>query len=198
MAWRILSRFSPDAVMGTGGYASFPCVYAATHKGIPTLIHESNAHAGMAHRWLARRVSKICVSYENMERYFSPKKLIYTGTPLRSSLYQLPGVSSARAHFKLDAKKATLLVWGGSWEQGALMKRYWLLRRAGRRLLFLYNCYGLPVRLIMRRWCRDGFFAGFLGLYIVLCKGYGICLCVGGCGIGTRRGFEYCRACLCV
>ena len=114
MAWRILSRFSPDAVMGTGGYASFPCVYAATYKGIPTLIHESNAHAGMAHRWLARRVSKICVSYENMERYFSPKKLIYTGTPLRSSLYQLPGVSSARAHFKLDAKKSTLLVWGGS------------------------------------------------------------------------------------
>ena len=80
----------------------------------PTLILEPNALAGWANRYLGKYVSKICVSYPKMERFFPEKKLLYTGTPLRASLHYAGTAEDARRHFGLEKDRSTLLVVGGS------------------------------------------------------------------------------------
>ncbi|MBC8174802.1 MAG: glycosyltransferase [Candidatus Marinimicrobia bacterium] len=70
---RLLRTFSPDIVIGTGGYASGLPILGAIHKGIPTLIHEQNSFPGFTTRWLASRVYRVCISYHDTERYLKKK-----------------------------------------------------------------------------------------------------------------------------
>ena len=67
---KILKSFKPDLVVGTGGYASAPLLKIASIKGIPCIIQEQNSYAGITNKWLSKKVNKICVAYEKMERYF--------------------------------------------------------------------------------------------------------------------------------
>ncbi|MHB1921901.1 MAG: UDP-N-acetylglucosamine--N-acetylmuramyl-(pentapeptide) pyrophosphoryl-undecaprenol N-acetylglucosamine transferase [Chitinophagaceae bacterium] len=83
---RILNRFQPHAVVGVGGYASFPLLFAAQRKGIPTLIQEQNSFAGKANRFLGKKAKKICVSYPEMGRFFPATQMIVTGNPVRDLL----------------------------------------------------------------------------------------------------------------
>ena len=71
----IVKDFAPHAVIGTGGYASGPIMMAATSKRIPALIQEQNSFAGLANKQVADKVSKVCVAYEGMEKYFPKEKL---------------------------------------------------------------------------------------------------------------------------
>ncbi|NJB84908.1 UDP-N-acetylglucosamine--N-acetylmuramyl-(pentapeptide) pyrophosphoryl-undecaprenol N-acetylglucosamine transferase [Lewinella marina] len=82
----LLREFRPDVVIGTGGYAGAPILYAAARMGIPTLIQEPNAFAGLANKWLGRRVDKICVAFGGMAKFFPAHKLIITGNPVREQL----------------------------------------------------------------------------------------------------------------
>ena len=81
-AWWIVRRFGPDVVVGVGGYASGPVLKMATRRKVPTLIQEQNSHAGVTNRLLAKGASKICVSYDGMERFFPKNKLVLTGLSL--------------------------------------------------------------------------------------------------------------------
>jgi UDP-N-acetylglucosamine--N-acetylmuramyl-(pentapeptide) pyrophosphoryl-undecaprenol N-acetylglucosamine transferase len=114
-AKRILKEFNPDIVIGTGGYASGPMLRAASSKGIPTLIHESNSYPGITNRILAKKVSEICVGYPNMEKYFPKEKLVYTGNPVRQDI---SGIESKREEglrtFGYRGDKKIVLVVGGS------------------------------------------------------------------------------------
>ncbi|MDH3708415.1 MAG: undecaprenyldiphospho-muramoylpentapeptide beta-N-acetylglucosaminyltransferase [Cyclobacteriaceae bacterium] len=111
----ILKRFKPHVVVGFGGYASGPILYAATRRRIPTLIQEQNGYAGLANKWLAPKVKTICVAYENMERFFPKDKLVLTGNPVRAQLMEVHSLrQQALDFFNLDAHKATILVFGGS------------------------------------------------------------------------------------
>ena len=65
--------------MGTGGYASGPTLRMAHKLGIPTLIQEQNSFAGLTNKWLSKKALKICVAYDNMERFFESNKIILTG-----------------------------------------------------------------------------------------------------------------------
>lgn len=114
-ASRILKSFKPDAVIGVGGYASGAVLYAATGKNIPTLIQEQNSFPGITNRILSKRVDKICVAYDGMEKFFPSKKIIITGNPVRSEILQ-PVVQRNEAFkfFDLDETKFTVLVIGGS------------------------------------------------------------------------------------
>ena len=67
-AHRIIRRFKPDLVIGTGGYASGPTLRAAASMGIPTLIQEQNSFPGITNRLLAKKVRIICIAYEGMEK----------------------------------------------------------------------------------------------------------------------------------
>ena len=69
-ARKIIRQFKPHVVVGVGGYASGPVLRAANNKGIPTLIQEQNSYAGITNKLLAKKARKICVAYENMDKYF--------------------------------------------------------------------------------------------------------------------------------
>ena len=114
-AKKILQDFQPQVVVGVGGFASGPLLYAATRAGIPALIQEQNGYAGLANKWLADKVQKICVAYENMERYFPKEKLILSGNPVRSDLkHSVSKREEALTFYRLDANRPVLLVIGGS------------------------------------------------------------------------------------
>lgn len=108
--WRsrsILRDFRPDAVIGTGGYAGAPVLYAAARMGLPTLIQEPNAFAGLANKWLGRRVDRVCVAFPGMERFFPAEKLVVTGNPVREQLLD-------RALRLPTSPEPTVLLMGGS------------------------------------------------------------------------------------
>ncbi|WP_158729589.1 MULTISPECIES: undecaprenyldiphospho-muramoylpentapeptide beta-N-acetylglucosaminyltransferase [unclassified Flavobacterium] len=116
--WRsrsIIKEFKPDVVIGTGGFASGPLLQAAGQSGIPTLIQEQNSFPGITNKLLSKKASKICVAYENLERFFPQDKIILTGNPVRQDLLDIDSKrSEAISYFNLDDNKKTLLVLGGS------------------------------------------------------------------------------------
>ena len=83
MARRVIRDFGADAVVGFGGYASAPVLWAAQHMGVPTVIQEQNSYAGVTNKILARRARRICTAYEGMERFFPSDRITLTGNPLR-------------------------------------------------------------------------------------------------------------------
>jgi len=114
-AWRILRSFKPQLAIGVGGFASGPVLEVASRMGVPTLIQEQNSYAGVTNRLLAKKVDKICVAYEGMEKYFPAAKLIITGNPVRKQLFKRSaGREEGYAHFRLDPAKKTIFLFGGS------------------------------------------------------------------------------------
>ena len=114
-AKRIIRRFRPDVVIGTGGYASGPTLRAAATLGIPTLIQEQNSFPGITNKMLAGKADRICVAYEGMEKFFPAGKIRLTGNPIRHELaHSTAGKAEALDAFSLKPGKSTLLVIGGS------------------------------------------------------------------------------------
>lgn len=105
---KILKKFSPDLVIGCGGYTSGPVVMEAALKKIPTLIHEQNAFPGVSNKMLAPKVDVVCISFEDTDKYFKKtKKIVYTGNPVRSSLFSS---SKQAARLKLGVDDRPLIV----------------------------------------------------------------------------------------
>ncbi len=115
LARRIIKNFRPMVAVGVGGYASGATLYECARMGIPCLIQEQNSYAGVTNKLLAKRVRKICVAYEGMERFFPADKIIMTGNPVRQNVLDSPlSVGDARKAFGLDPDKKTILIVGGS------------------------------------------------------------------------------------
>lgn len=86
----LLKKFSADLVVGTGGYASYPMIRAASKLGIPTAIHESNAIPGLTTRLLENHADLIMVGFEECRKnYKHPEKVLVTGTPVRGGFFLL-------------------------------------------------------------------------------------------------------------
>jgi UDP-N-acetylglucosamine--N-acetylmuramyl-(pentapeptide) pyrophosphoryl-undecaprenol N-acetylglucosamine transferase len=114
-AGKIIKEFKPDAVIGTGGYASGPIMLAATKSKIPSLIQEQNSYAGLTNKRLGQKVQKVCVAYPGMEKYFPRHKLMFTGNPVRKDILNLEAKRErAFLQFAFDANDKTLLILGGS------------------------------------------------------------------------------------
>jgi len=114
-AAKIIKDFKPDAAVGVGGYASGPLLYAASLKGIPTLIQEQNSYAGITNKWLSKKAQKICVAFDEMDKFFPAEKIIKTGNPVRRESVDINGrVEEALHNFQLSPNKKTILVTGGS------------------------------------------------------------------------------------
>lgn len=112
---KILRRFKPDAVIGTGGFASGPLLQMANSMNIPTVIQEQNSYPGITNKMLSKKANAICVAYENLERFFPKDKIVFTGNPVRQDLLDVETKrNEGISHFKLDSNKKTLLVLGGS------------------------------------------------------------------------------------
>ncbi len=111
----VLKDFKPNAVVGVGGYASFPVLNAAQSAGIPTLIQEQNSYAGKSNKILGRRAKAICVAYENMDRFFPKDKLILTGNPVREKIaHSTISRAEGQSWLGMETDKKTILVVGGS------------------------------------------------------------------------------------
>lgn len=114
-AKRIIKQFQPDVAVGVGGYASAPLLFAATLMKIPSVIQEQNSYAGITNKILSKRVQKICVAYDGMEKYFSKEKIVITGNPVRKDIQEMKGKrDEALKYFGLSGGKKTILVIGGS------------------------------------------------------------------------------------
>lgn len=114
-AMKIIKEFKPHAVVGVGGYASGPVLFAAQRKGIPTLVQEQNSYAGLTNKLLSKKANTICVAYPEMEEFFPVEKIVYTGNPVRKDILELTGKKEeAMAHFTLVNDRKTVLILGGS------------------------------------------------------------------------------------
>ncbi|WP_286009509.1 undecaprenyldiphospho-muramoylpentapeptide beta-N-acetylglucosaminyltransferase [Barnesiella viscericola] len=115
LARGIVRKFNPDVAVGVGGYASGPTLWAAAHRGVPTLIQEQNSYAGVTNKLLASKARAICVAYEGMERFFPADKIVLTGNPVRQDLCDDRLTrDEACKFFGLDPHKKTILLIGGS------------------------------------------------------------------------------------
>ena len=113
-AKKIIKKFKPDIVIGTGGYVSWPTVKAASKLGIPTLIHEQNAFPGVTTKMLSKVVDKVCISFTGSEKFFEEavrSKLILTGNPVI-----VDGMTreEARKKLGLSEDERYVLSYGGS------------------------------------------------------------------------------------
>ena len=133
-ARRTIRDFKAVAVVGFGGYASAPILWAAQRMGVKTLIQEQNSYAGLTNKVLAKRAGKICTAYEGMERFFPAERIRLTGNPLRGR-FSKEGASrsEALAHFGLSEDKKTILVVGGSLGTRTLneMMKQWIASLEG-------------------------------------------------------------------
>ena len=114
-ARKIIKDFQPNIVVGVGGYASGPTLRMAHSLKIPTLIQEQNSYAGLTNKWLSKKTKKICVAYENMNKFFETNKLVLTGNPVRKDIENLDAkLLDAKTYFKVSKDEKVILVLGGS------------------------------------------------------------------------------------
>lgn len=123
MAKKLIREFKPDIVIGVGGYASGPLLWAATGMMVPALIQEQNGFAGVTNKLLGKRVQKICVAYEGMEKFFPADRIVMSGNPIRKEVSTPPTAAmktEAMEYYKLDPAKKHLFIVGGSLGSGTL------------------------------------------------------------------------------
>lgn len=115
LATKIIRSFKPTVAVGVGGYASGPTLNKCASRHIPYVLQEQNSYAGVTNKLLAKRAEKICVAYENMERFFPKDRILLTGNPVRQSLLDSStSREDAIRSFGLDPQKPVLLIVGGS------------------------------------------------------------------------------------
>jgi len=111
----IVKNFHPDAIIGVGGYSSFPVLRFGQAKGIPTFIHESNSFAGKSNILLGKKATKVFVATDGMEKFFPKEKILITGNPVRSTISQSAVTrSEGIKFFGLAENKKTVFAVGGS------------------------------------------------------------------------------------
>jgi UDP-N-acetylglucosamine--N-acetylmuramyl-(pentapeptide) pyrophosphoryl-undecaprenol N-acetylglucosamine transferase len=110
-----VKNFHPDAIIGVGGYSSFPVLRFGQAKGIPTFIHESNSFAGKSNILLGKKATRIFVASDGMEKFFPKEKIVITGNPVRANISQSEVTRSQGINFfSLDENKKTVFAVGGS------------------------------------------------------------------------------------
>ena len=133
-AKKILKGFQPDVVVGFGGYASAPVLWAAQRMGIPTVIQEQNSYAGLVNKIVGGKAKSICVAYDGMERFFPAERIVKTGNPLRSAfLAGQVDKQEALEYYGFNDSLPVILVVGGSLGTRTLnnMMRSWIMTLDG-------------------------------------------------------------------
>ena len=109
----LIKDFKPHVVIGTGGYSSGLPLLAAIHKGIKTVIHEQNSFPGITTRKLVKKVTKVCIAFEDAKAYFKNNNVILTGNPVRNNIC-LIDKSKAKESYHFDIGRPVLAISGGS------------------------------------------------------------------------------------
>jgi len=125
----IILGFKPHAVIGTGGYASWPVLMAAHMMRIPVFLQEQNIKPGLVTKSMSSKANTVYLSYAETEKYISKKtRKIITGNPTRDDLGKYDKKEACR-FFNLDPDKKTVFVFGGS--QGSLFINNLIKKCAG-------------------------------------------------------------------
>ena len=137
---KIIKKRKPDIVIGTGGYASFPMVLAATQCGIKTAIIEANAIPGIATKRLAPKVDCVMTTYSATEKMISAKKVVETGTPIRQEIIGCR--KNARKTLFDNGLPIVLTFWGsvGALHMNEKMKDYLSFVAKERQFNQVYAC----------------------------------------------------------
>lgn len=129
----ILRDFSPDLIVGTGGYASYPLVRYGAKAGIPTAVHESNIVPGLTTRQLEPYADRIMVGFEDCRAHYRhPEKVVVTGTPVRGDFFALSQQQAKAALGVNDGRPLIVSFWGslGSWGMNRVMADFLALESA--------------------------------------------------------------------
>ena len=109
---RLYREFQPDAVIGTGGYASFPALYAAQSLGIPTCVHEANAVPGVTTKLAAKKADRVLVAFEDSVKYYKhPEKVQVVGMPIRQE-FIYTRQEDAKKELGLEGKQVLVSAFG--------------------------------------------------------------------------------------
>ncbi len=109
---KIIREFCPDVIVGTGGFASFPALYAGSTMGIPTCVHESNAVPGLTTKMVAKRADKVLVAFDESAKYYHrPERVEVVGMPVRREFMSI-GKAQARAALGLDERPLVVSAFG--------------------------------------------------------------------------------------
>ncbi len=121
-AGRIIDRFKPDCVIGTGGYVSAPLLRAAAKRGIKTYVQEQNAIPGLTNKLLEREVEKVFLGFQEASTGFNhPEKHVFTGNPVRRTFYTNTQLQ-CRQLLQMNPKDFVILAFGGSQGAGRINK----------------------------------------------------------------------------
>lgn len=158
LARRTIRDFGADAVVGFGGYASAPVLWAAQRMDVPTVIQEQNSYAGVTNKILSRRARCICTAYEGMERFFPADRIVLTGNPLRGRFSkQGADRAEALACYGFTPDLPVVLVVGGSLGTRSLneMMKAWILRTEGKAPVQVIWQTGKYYEAEMRRFLEE-------------------------------------------
>ncbi|EFI42181.1 undecaprenyldiphospho-muramoylpentapeptide beta-N-acetylglucosaminyltransferase [Peptoniphilus sp. oral taxon 386] len=110
---KIIKKFKPDVVIGTGGYVCAPIVLKAQQKKIKTVIQEQNAYPGKTNRLLAKKANLVSLNFEEAREYLNTDNIIITGNPVRDDFENIDRENARRELGILDSEKF-VLSFGGS------------------------------------------------------------------------------------
>lgn len=135
----LLKQFKPDLVVGTGGYASFPLVFAAQRADIPTFLNEQNAYPGLVNRMLGKRAKKVLLGNPDAQADLPGANCVFTGNPIREQL-RSGNRNNGIIRFDLDPHQPVILLSGGSLGARTLNQAFTaelkMLREAGVQVLW--------------------------------------------------------------
>lgn len=113
-AKKLIKEFSPDIVIGTGGYACWPSLTAAAKMGIPTVLHEANATPGVAVRQLCGKMDVVMTNFkETADKLSDKQRAMHVGMPMRGEFDSI-SKSEARKKLGISDDKIVILSFGGS------------------------------------------------------------------------------------
>ncbi len=111
---KIIKKFKPDVIVGTGGYVTGPLLFVGQQMGIKTVLHESNAYPGKANRFFSKRADIVFVSYEAAkERFNNARNVVLAGTPVRKEFSQVRRDDSRQA-LNISDEEFLVVSFGGS------------------------------------------------------------------------------------
>ena len=110
---KILNKFKPDIVIGTGGYVCAPIVFKAQQKNIKTAIQEQNAYPGKTNKILAKKADNVFINFMEAKKYLSNENIIFTGNPIREVFSHLDRKKSREA-LKIKDNEKFVFSFGGS------------------------------------------------------------------------------------
>lgn len=162
-AKKIMKEFRPDIVIGTGGFVSFPVLYAGQSLGAKVYFHEQNAFPGLANRMLEKYASKVFLGFGSATSFFKyPEKHIVTGNPVRKAFFQADRLE-ARGKLGLSQQAFVILSFGGSLGAGRIndvmydvMKQLSGEEKDGKKIVLLFGTGKIYYDRIMERIEEEG------------------------------------------